>query len=95
MLRPIAELRLRQSDILIAEVEVLNSTDCDCLVVAKVEGVGRRALVDVNLGHIKERAICEVDSIIAAATNDRIVADMRLNVEDIVAASTLQCRIGI
>ena len=94
MLWPVAELRLRQGDILVAEVKVLNSTDCDCLVVAEVEGVGRRARVDVNLGYIKERAIREADRVIAAAANDRIVAAMRLNVEVIVAASTLQRRIS-
>ena len=95
MLWPPTELEFRQGDILVGEVKVLNSTDCNCLVVIEVERVAIRALVDVNLGHIRERAIREADSIVAAATDDRIVAGIRQNVEVIVAAATLQGRIGI
>ena len=95
MLWPPTELEFRQGDILVGEVKVLNSTDCNCLVVIEVERVAIRALVDVNLGHIRERAIREADSIIAASTDDRIVAGIRQNVEVVVAAATLQGRTSI
>src|SRR5262245_56997407 len=90
---PAAELELRQSDDLIAEVEIFNSADRDRLVVTEMERISRRARIDVNLGDVIERTICEGDGVVAAATNDRIVPGVARDVEAVVAVAALERRV--
>ena len=96
MLRPsAAELRkFRQGDDLIAKVKILNSTDRNRLVIAEVERVSVRARIDADLVYVEERTTGEVDGILASAAEDRIVAMMRLDMEGVIAGSSLQRRIG-
>ena len=93
---PAAELKFRQIDDLVGEVKILDSADRNRLVVAEVQGVSRRARIDVNLGS-HQRTSDPRSSAVSLPLPPMIVSLplMRLNVEGVIAISALQRGIGI
>ena len=87
---------LRQLEIhaVVGEVDIGDATDLDVLTILEVECISART-VDLNVAEVAEGPLIQIDRVLTATADNRVVAAICFDVEGVVARTALQRRIGV